>query len=403
MSTPSHVMVCGPLEPFAQGFSAHLSRLGYTPISAAVQLQLMAHLSRWLAAMRLDASTLTPTTVGKFFVTRRNAGYTTYRSVKALSPLLGYLLGLGVTPPAPPAVLTPVEELLERYRSYLTCDRGTTRTTARGYVDMVRPFLAGRVMPDGALDLRGLAPSDVTGFVLAQCPQRSPGSAKLLVTALRSLLRFLHVEAMLPRPLSDAVPSVAGWKLAGLPRALDAGQTGRLLASCNRSSIGSRDFAVLTLLVRLGLRAGEVGGLQLDDIDWRHGEITVRSKGNRRERLPLPVDVGRALVAYLRSGRAASMDGCRRLFLSARAPLRGLTSSAVSNIVSRAASRAGLPEITAHRLRHTAATRLLEAGAPLSEVGQLLRHRRLLTTAIYAKVNREALRTVARSLPGGAV
>ncbi len=219
-------------------------------------------------------------------------------------------------------------------------------------------------MPDGELDLRGLAPSDVTGFVLAQCPQRSPGSAKLLVTALRSLLRFLHVEGMLPRPLSDAVPSVAGWRLAGLPRALDAGQTGRLLASCGRSSMGSRDFAVLTLLVPLGLRAGEVGGLQLGDIDWRHGEITVRGKGNQRERLPLPVDVGQALVAYLRSGRPASMDGCRRLFLSARAPLRGLTSSAVSLIVSRAASRAGLPEITAHRLRHTAATRLLEARAP---------------------------------------
>ncbi len=403
MSSPSHVMVCGPLEPFAQGFNTHLSRLGYTPISAAVQLQLMAHLSRWLAALRLDASGLTPTIVEKFFVARRSAGYTNYRSVKALSPLIGYLLGLGVTLPAPPAVLTPVEELLERYRSYLTRDRGTTRTTARGYVDMVRPFLADQAKPDRKFDLQGLTHGDVTGFVLAQCPQRSRGSAKLLVTALRSLLRFLHVDGMLAHPLSDAVPSVAGWRLAGLPRALDADQVRRLLASCSRSPTGSRDFAVLTLLVRLGLRAGEVAGLQLGDIDWRHGEITVQGKGNRRERLPLPVDIGQALVAYLCSGRPASMDGCRHLFLSARAPLRGLTSGAVSLIVSRAASRAGLPEITAHRLRHTAATRLLEAGAPLSEIGQLLRHRRQLTTAIYAKVNREALRTVARSWPGGAV
>jgi integrase/recombinase XerD len=401
MSNPSRVKVCGPLEAFAHGFGIYLSRLGYRPISTAFQLQLMAHLSRWLAVVGLDASALTPTTVEKFFVTRRSAGYTNYCSVKALSPLLGYLSALGATPPAPPAVLTPVEELLERYRNYLTRDRGINRSTARGYVDMVRPFLAVQATPD--LDLQGLTPGDVTGFVLAQCPQRSCGSAKLLVTALRSLLRFLHGDGALPRPLSDAVPSVAGWKLAGLPKALDAGQMRRLLASCSRSPIGSRDFAVLTLLVRLGLRAGEVAGLQLGDIDWRHGEITIRGKGNRRERLPLPVDVGQALVAYLRSGRPTPMDGCRRLFLSAHAPLRGLTSSAVSGIVSSAASRAGLPEITAHRLRHTAATRLLEAGAPLSEVGQLLRHRRPLTTAIYAKVNRDALRTVARSWPGGAV
>lgn len=208
---------------------------------------------------------------------------------------------------------------------------------------------------------------------------------------------------MLPHPLSDAVPSVAGWRLAGLPKALDAGQVRLLLASCGRSPTGSRDFAVLTLLVRLGLRAGEVACLQLGDVDWRHGEITVRGKGNRRERMPLPVDAGQALVAYLHNGRPPSVDGCRRLFLRARAPLQGLTPGAVSLIVSRAASRAGLPEITAHRLRHTAATRLLEAGAPLSEVGQFLRHRRQLTTAIYAKVNRDALRTLARSWPGGAV
>jgi len=403
MSNPSHVRVCGPLEPFAHGFGEHLSRLGYRQNSTAVQLHLMAHLSRWLSAMRLEASALTPTTVEKFFVTRRSAGYTNYRSVKALSPLLGYLSGLGATPPAPPAVLTPVEELLERYHNYLTRNRGITKTTARGYMDMVRPFLAGRAMPDGGLDLQGLTSADVTGFVLALCPQRSGGWAKLLVTALRSLLIFLHVDGMLPRPLSDAVPSVAGWRLAGLPKALDADQTRRLLASCGRSSTGPRNFAVLTLLVRLGLRAGEVAGLQLGDIDWRHGEITVRGKGNRWERLPLPVDVGQALVAYLRSGRPASVDGCRRLFFCARAPLRGLTSGAVSLIVSRAASQAGLPKITAHWLRHTAATKLLEAGAPLSEVGQLLRHRRLLTTAIYAKVSRDALRTVARSWPGGAV
>jgi integrase/recombinase XerD len=400
MSDPSHMS--GPLKPYAHGFGAHLSRLGYARISAALQLQLMAHLSRWLAGEGLDASRLTLTAVEEFLATRRDAGYTNYRSVKALAPLLGYLRGLGATPPAPPVVLTPLEALLERYRGYLTRERGVTRPTARGYADMVRPFLTGRALPDGELDLRGLAPGDVTGFVLVECPQRSRGSAKLLVTALRSLLVFLHVEGMLPHPLADAVPSVAGWRLTGLPRALDADQVRRLLASCGRIRTGARDFAVLTLLVRLGLRAGEVAGLQLGDIDWRHGEITVRGKGNHREGLPLPVDVGQALVAYLRSGRPAPVEGCRCLFLRVRAPHQGLTPGGVSCIVSGAASRAGLPEITAHRVRHTAATRLLEAGASLSEVGQLLRHRRPLTTAIYAKVNRDALRTVARPWPGGA-
>jgi integrase/recombinase XerD len=403
MSDPSHVRVRGPLEPYAHGFGAQLFQLGYTRISAAFQLQLMAHLSRWLGCEGLDASGLTLATVEAFLTARRNAGYTNYRSVKALVPLLDYLRGLGAAPPTQPVVPTPAEALLERYRAYLIRERGVTGPTARGYADMVRPFLAGHATPDGELDLQELAPGHVTSFVLAQSPLRSRGSAKLLVTALRSFLLFLHVDGVLTRPLADAVPSVAGWRLAGLPRVLDADQVRRLLASCNhRGAISSRDLAVLTMLVRLGLRAGEAAGLRLDDIEWRRGEITVRGKGARREQVPLPVDVGQALVAYLRHYRPVPVDGCRRLFLRTRAPHRGLTPGGVTQIVARGASRAGLPLITAHRLRHTAATRLLEAGAPLSEVGQLLRHRRQLTTAIYTKVNRDALRTVAHPWPGGA-
>lgn len=402
MKDPSHVRVRGPLEPYAPGFGAHLSRTGYTRISTASQLWLMAHLSRWLAREGLDASGLTPASVETYLTARRSAGYTNYRSAKALAPLLDYLRGLGATPPAPPVVLTPVEALLERYRRYLTGDRGVTSTTARGYADMVRPLLAGQATRDGEPDLRDLTPDDVTVFVLARCAHYSRGSAKLLVTALRSLLSFLHVDGALASPLSDAVPSVAGSRLAGLPRSVDASEVRRLLASCDKGlPTGCRDFAVLTVLVRLGLRAGEAAALQMGDIDWRRGEVTIRGKGNRWERLPLPIDVGQALVAYLQSGRPVPVGGCPRLFLRTRAPHRGLTSGGVARIVAGAASRAGLPRVTPHRLRHTAATRLLEAGAPLSEVGRLLRHRSQLTTAIYAKVNRDALRTIARSWPGG--
>jgi integrase len=185
-----------------------------------------------------------------------------------------------------------------------------------------------------------------------------------------------------------------------LPRALEGELVARLLAGCNRqSATGRRDYAILLLLVRLGLRAGEVAALELEDIDWRQGEVTVRGKGHRHERLPLPVDVGEALVEYLRQGRPR--HECPKLFMRAQAPYAGLVSSAVTTVVYLACDRAGLPHVGAHRLRHTAATEMLRGGARLSEVEQVLRHRSLATTAIYAKVDRVALRSLAQPWPGG--
>ena len=189
--------------------------------------------------------------------------------------------------------------------------------------------------------------------------------------------------------------------MAGLPKGLEPGQVLSLLASCDNSTPnGCRDFAVLTLLVRLGMRAGEVAKLRLEDIDWRAGAIVVRGKANCAERVPLPMDVGEAVAAYLRRGRPASADG-RTVFVRIKAPHRAITRGGVTQIVAAAARRAGLGLIHAHRLRHTAATQMLRAGATLPEIGQLLRHRRAMTTAIYAKVDREALRTIARHWPGG--
>jgi len=402
MADPLRVRVRGLLEPYARGFAAELSRLGYTPVSAAFQLQLMAHLSRWLAEEGSELGELTPGVVETFLAARRAAGYTNYRSPKALEPQLGYLRTLGVVPlPTESAELNPVEAMLERYRSYLRVERGLASSTARGYIHMVRPFVQGRARSDG-IDLVGLAPGDVTDFVLAECRHRRRGSAKLLVTALRSLLRFLHVDGELAMPLATAVPSVASWRLAGLPRALEPAQVRDLLASCDqRRPTGRRDFAILTMLVRLGLRAGEVAGLELDDIDWRSGAVVVRGKGDRHERLPLPSDVGEAVAGYLRRGRPSTAEG-RSVFVRRRAPHRRLTSTAVTSIVRAAGQRAGVGTLSAHRLRHTAATQMLRAGAPLAEIGQVLRHRYPRTTAIYAKVDREALRTLARPWPGGA-
>jgi integrase/recombinase XerD len=289
--------------------------------------------------------------------------------------------------------------LLARFEEYLTVERGLTADTVEGYVHAVRPFLA-QIGGDGELDLGGLTAADVTAFVVARCPGQSRGAAKMTVTALRSLLGFLHVEGLIGRSLVGAVPSAAGWRLSGLPRALEPDQVRRLLASCDRGAgSGRRDFAILILLVRLGLRAGEVAGVQLDDVDWRAGELVVVGKGRRAERLPLPVDVGQAIATYLADGRpATAQDRC--LFVRVKAPHRGLTTGGVTQVVVSAAKRADLGQIHAHRLRHTAATDLLRAGAPLSEIGQVLRHRTALTTAIYAKVDRERLRELARSWPG---
>lgn len=222
----------------------------------------------------------------------------------------------------------------------------------------------------------------------------------MTVTALRSLLGFMHVEGLIAGSLTGAVPSAASWRLPGLPRFLEPEQARALLVSCDQSTAGGRrDLAILTLLVRLGLRAGEVAGLSLEDVDWRAGELVVVGKGRRSERLPLPVDVGEAITRYLHDGRpSGALD--RAVFVRVKAPLQRLTTGGVTQVVVAAGGRAGLGQIHAHRLRHTAATLMLRAGAPLHEIGQVLRHREQLSTSIYAKVDRAALRSLARPWPG---
>jgi integrase/recombinase XerD len=393
--TLRRVRVEGPLAPFAAGFAADLTgRLGYSPLTAVNHLYVMAHLSRWMAGRGLMAAGLSAELAEEFTAVRRGMGYTSFVSVRGLAPLLGYLRGRGVLPlAAGRASVTAAEALAEGYRGYLAGERGLAAGSVELYVREARRFLDGR-----AERVAGLTAAEVARFVLAGCGNRGPGAAKTMVAALRSLLRYLHLAGLAPGGLDGAVPAVAGCRDAGVPRALPSGQVAALLASCDRGRpAGLRDFAVLTLLARLGLRAGEVAAVQLGDIDWRGGELLVRGKGGSRERLPLTADAGQAVAAYLRDGRPPG--GSRDVFMRVCAPYGGLSAAGVKLVVRRACDRAGLPRAGAHRLRHSAATGLLRAGASLEEVGQVLRHRTAATTAIYAKVDDGALSALARPWP----
>ena len=399
----SRVKVSGPLSGLAAGFTEHLIQRGYKPKPARRQIYLLNHLSKWLASEGLDVENLHAKQVERFQRDRYAAGYRSLPSIRAMQPILGYLHDIGIAVAVLPALaIGALEAFVERFHTYLTVERGVRDETAFRYIHLIRPFLQTRVLPDGlALDFRSLTAGDVISFVVKTCPRLNPGMAGLTVTALRSILGFLHVDGAIDRSLLSAVPTVPGRQLTGLPKGLSPDQVKRLLASCDTNArSGSRDFAILTMLVRLGLRAGEVAKLELHDIDWRAGEIVVaHSKGNRTERIPLPADVGEAVAAYLRHGRPVNAHG-RTIFIGALAPHHAITNTAVSVIVARAAKRCGLGRVHAHRLRHTAATLMLRGGASLPEIGQLLRHRNAITTAIYAKVDRDGLRSIARPWPG---
>ncbi len=392
----------GPLTEFAPGFAHHLARQGYTAGSICHQMRFLRLLSQWLLDRGLGVADLHNDEVGRFLCSRRAAGYKNFCSIKAMRPALGYLRDLSVAPPSSRDVAVgPVDSLLERYRRPLSVERALAPSSVRLYVDGVRPFLDRRRSVDGqTLDLTTLTTADVISFVVQFCSSRGNRSAKHIVKVLRSLLRFLHVEGIIDGSLAAAVPSVSSRHLAGLPKGLDPEQVQRLLASCDTTTLtGCRDFAILTMLVRLGLRSIEVARLRLDDVDWRGGEIIVQGKRNRVDRLPLPSDVGAALVAYIENGRPANVQS-RNLFIYALAPYRPLDAGGVASLVRSAARRAGIGRVGVHRLRHTAATEMLRAGASLPEIGQVLRHSRAMTTAIYAKVDLTALRTIARPWPG---
>jgi integrase/recombinase XerD len=392
----------GPLAPYAPGFCSWLRSRSYSPSAAANRLWQLDQLSRWLERRGLTVGELTPACAAEFATSRREAGLVSWTSRRSTELPLEYLHELGVVP-APSAVVAegPLEQVLAEYRRYLLIERRLSEHTVGCYVPVARLFLEGKQGPDGR-PLECLSAADVSGFLAAECPKRSVSGARDLASALRSLLRFLHVTGLIELPLVWAVPPVANWRDRSLPRGLEPAAVKALMASCDRRrTVGRRDYAIVLLLARLGLRRGEVAAIQLDDIDWRAGELLVRGKGSRYDVLPLAVDVGEAIVSYLR--RRPRCES-RALFVRTMAPLRGLDRSTIGWIVREACTRAGLPRVGAHRLRHTAATEMLRRGGSLSEIAQVLRHSELKTTTQYAKVDRNRLRALARPWPsqGGA-
>jgi len=392
----------GLLGPQVEGYQAWLSHRGYTPQTVRNMLKDLGQVGLWLSAEGLEVAQFDEERAAAFLTARRETGHRRVGGPRSLVPLLAFLREEGIVPAADPC-LTPLGELLGQYRTWMVQDRGLAAMTVLRYERTARRFLQEQATDDdGNLKPAALTGADINTFLLRECGRVSVGSAKGRVAELRSVLRFLFLQDITPHRLGMAVPPVGGWRFATLPPpAMTAAEVQRLLDSVDRGSdVGVRDFAIMMLVARLGLRSIEVARLELGDMDWRAGELVVRGKGRRQDRLPLPVEVGEALAAYLSCGRKP--EGASRLFLTCRAPRGPIRADLVGDVVERTCLRAGLPHVGPHRLRHALAGELLRQGAGLLAISQVLRHQDLATTALYAKVDLSELRKVAQPWPGQA-
>jgi len=391
----------GPLAPYLDAYLNQIEQEGFLPSSAPMQMYAIARFSNWLHGRQLDLHQVDEASVEGFL--KRDPGIVHSGEAAPLRRLVAMLRKIEVTLAKPPEPRNCQQQLTDEYRRYLIQERGLTEATLLNYIPFAEQLLFNR-FSNGDLNLAELSVTDITKFLQDRARQLNPGRAKLLVTALRSFLRYLQYKGEILVDLARCVPPVATWSLSTLPKFLPAGAVQRVLDHCERSTtVGKRNYAVLLLLARLGLRACEIVALNLEDIDWDMGRITIRCKGGRWTQLPLPDEAGEAIALYLRSGRPRCT--CRRVFLRHRAPMRGFAHSiTVSTIVRRALILAGVDSARkgAHLFRHTLATDLLRQGASLDEIGELLRHQSPNTTALYAKVDLTALRTLALPWPGGA-
>jgi integrase/recombinase XerD len=393
----------GPLGPYVDSYAADMHQQGYASPTAEAQIRLVADFSRWLAKRQIVPSKITTEHCQRYLRVRARQRRPKSDDHAALKRLLNLLLRLGVIPePSLPAA-APADQLQEEFGFYLRQERALATVTVHNYLPFVGQFLAER-FGVGPIDLSTLCAADIIGFVRHRAASIHSKRVQLMTTALRSFLRFAQYRGDLRTDLAGCVPAVANWSLSTLPKALPPEQTERVLASCNRkTAVGQRDHAILLLLARLGLRASEVVTLRLEDIDWRNGLITVHGKGGRYSQLPLPVDVGKSIVNYLRSARPKAANRC--VFLRSKAPIASFKGpQAIASIVRHALLRAGIhsPRNGAHQFRHGLATQMLRQGASLAEIGELLRHRSPQTTTIYAKVDIAALRALAFPWPESA-
>ena len=394
-------MRASPLGSQLDAFAALLSALGYTRASSRDRLWTLAALGRWLRRRGLALTELRHVHIAAFLKRRRRRNLRR-GDAATVRLFLEYLEGQGVIPASPRADPTPMQALQGRYEAYLRDDRGLSPVTGPRHRCVLRRFLHA-CFGDGPIDLRALTAADVTRYVVTQTPSRSPASAQLHASTLRSFLRVLWQAGEIASDLTAAIPPVRRWRLVDVPKYLPSGDVTRVLDACPRTTrVGRRDYAILLLLARLGLRGGEIVRLELGDIDWHAGELLVRGKGSVRSRLPLPCDVGEAVATYLRRDRPRCAT--RRVFVRARAPHRGLGHpSTVSTLVRVALTRARVnaPMKGAHVLRHSLATELLRRGASIADIGDVLRHQHPQTTEIYAKVDLTRLRLLAQPWPSG--
>lgn len=379
----------GRMGPFIESYRQELLGQGYTALTVRGVLQHVGALGRWMEVNDIQPADL-DVEVLEAFVAFRRSRRSFAPTTRSLGSLLVHLRDLGLVGPETAPTVDP---LIEAYRSWMFEDRGLAPLTVLRYENAAVRFLATL----GSRQVGSVDGSDVNGFLLAEASRVSVGAAKGRVAEMRSLLRFLFLTGRLDRDLAAAVPPIAGWHDQGVPRGAKAPDVERILAACDPASLtGCRDLAMLTLVARLGLRSAEVARLELDDIDWRAGEFAVRGKARRSDRLPLPVEVGETLTGWLHRRPAT---GSRRVFMTTRAPIVEIRPSLVSESLRRVCRRCGVAVIGAHRLRHGLATEMLARGASLIEVGGVLRHRDLATTAIYAKVDLGSLRRLAQPWP----
>lgn len=384
----------GRMGPFIAGLQARWSELGYSDLAIRNMLKDVGAVGRWMQERNVQPGDLSPALLGDFRRYRIAVGVRKVSSIKSFQPMLAYLREQGVVVERPRSD-DPLQRLLDSYRCWLIDERGLAQATVIRYENLARRFLTLHPLEAGTT----VSGAEVVAFLLQESRRVSVGSAKGRVAELRSLLRFLFVRQLTPRLLTTAIPPVAGWRDTGIPKALPAGYVQQLLDRCDRSDpVQVRDFAILMLVARLGLRSIEVARMQLDDIDWRSGRIILHGKGSREDVMPLPNEVGAALADYLSDARPPT--ALRSVFISCKAPRRAIRADLVSDVTRRACDRAGLPRVGAHRLRHTLATEMLQRGVKLADIGQVLRHRDLATTALYAKVDLATLRTIAAPWPG---
>ena len=394
----------GPLAPHLIGFAESLSEQGYSLSSLKYQVRIAAGFSRWLKRVGVGGRGICSEHAERYLRYRARHARPHSNDTAALEHLIDLMRRADVIVPAKVSAsgLTPAQRYAETYERYLCEVRGLCRATIINYSPFVCEFLEER-FGDGHLRLSRLCAGDVVQFAQRQAPRLHLKRAKLMSTALRSFLRYVRYRGDTTLDLAAAVPVVANWSMSSIPRAIATEKVRELLNSIDRgTSMGRRDYAILLLLARLGLRAGEVTCLELDDIDWNAGQLNVRGKRGQRNALPLPREVGKAIAAYLQHGRPKSAS--RRVFLRAKAPIRGFRSaSGVGCIVRHSLLRAGInaPTKGAHQFRHGLATEMLRRGASLGEIGDLLGHRHPQTTTIYAKADLQALRRLALPWPGG--